>query len=1359
MLQLTQEFNHFLSCSPPLARFLVFYNKKTVRYTAISCLLICFQFPLLCQDKDYIFEPITSEAGITFNAVSSIVEDDYGFLWFGTASGLYYYNTAEIIQYSFDPLKEDSPPSNRITNLYKDDQGQIWICTDHGVCRFDESTHSFTRLAFRESDKFLNNIAVSYILQYDTKTYLIVIDELLYYFDIDEQIMREVSFGRQPHQLSFLGKMEDGRIYLGTTDGKVFINHTSSADFRLFYHGASSPVTAISYIRDQVWIGWESDGVQVVDADGNRVTSYRREYAGNKHISSNRIRDIVKRQNGEIWIGSAEGISVVDAESIQNINQNLLKGLPHIAVFDLYADKNDGVWVGTWSGGLAYYSEHNYKFPHLRISKNNEHVSRSVISSFAENQDGTIWVGIENYGLEKFHPEKMTFIEKESPSTPWPVSRVKSISTDRNYQHWIGSLYAGLWSVKNNQFKRVGQVSGIFSSVLAVDDGVWIGTRESGLIFYDTNKNTFKHFRAGDKAIGSISSDHIWKIFQDSKENLWICSDFGLSVQYKNATDFERFFYIENANSLSRNLNYTITEDKNGEIWIGTGGAGIDIYNPATKSFRKFSRNAAIDNAEVYSILQDHQDNMWFSTNQGIYLYYTITNTLKKFTEQDGILGKQYHPNAGFISSSGKLFFGGANGFNMIDPTTVKQNPVVPEVFLSKLLINNKPLETQEPRSANTKFPAGLHTIALSYYQNSLTIGFASNNFIKPSGNKFRYRMTDYLDDWIETTHGNDIAFTKIPPGNYVLEVLASNNDGVWSTKPKEFHIEIAPPFWLSWYAYLLYGILLLISTLVVFRELRFREKSRADRILFSEKVKFFTNVSHEFRTPLTLVISPLNNLMKKFGNDPNTMDHLKVIKRNADRLLHLTNQVLDFRLIELGKLPLKREKEDIVHLCRNVYDCFEYEATEKQINCIFNSSFTSFHLKVDAEKMEKVIYNLLSNGLKYSPEKGQIILSVEQRVLDENSYSRIYYTGHKFLGNSLEIKVKDNGRGIRKSNLPHVFDRFFMEEESEETGIGVGLHMCQEYVHLHGGNIMVASEEGHGAVFSVNIPVEHHMEFEEEDMIIQYHFDKIGSEKQAPSLKSGPWKPEKLVLYVEDNDELRMYYKNLLSTKYRVLTAKNGQQALEIASEVIPDIIISDILMPGMDGLDFTAQIRKTAKTDHIPIILLTALSDEKYKIESMSKGANAFITKPVDESFLLAKIENIFRRQETIKRKWQGLANEPLSVFSKNDPFTEKARRIVEKNLRNPSFAVTEFAAALSMSRSSLQRKMKAETNLSPTEFIRDIRLGRAIELMKIGSYNIDEIGLLVGFNSTSYFIRSFKKKYGKTPFAFQSELKIPK
>ena len=1328
-----------------------------MKYIAFSWLILIFLPQVSAQNKDFVFEQITSEAGITFNAVHSITEDDFGFIWFGTASGLYYYNTSEIVKYNFSPENDNSPPSNKILKVYRDNGGRIWICTGNGLAYFDESTNSFSRISFRESDRFLNDMTVSSIIEYARDIYLVVIDQLLYHFDLKNPVLREVTLRDQQYSISLLERYEDGQIYVGTTDGSTFLMGNSISAFTLLYKSSPKPVTAICPIGENIWIGQDGSGVQVVTRGGSPITRYGEELSGNQRISSDRVRDIVKRKNGEIWIGSSVGISVISPEGIQNIDQNQLHGLPHLAVFDLYVDKNQGTWVGTWSGGLAYYNDYNFRFPHIRIGEDNGSATKSVVSSFAENEDGTIWVGIENSDLRKFDPEDMIFLKNDQQPYKYPVSRVKSISTDKNNHHWMGTLYEGLWSIDNNEFRQRSSHPVISSSVLAVDSGVWMGTRLSGLIFYDINQNTFKHFRAGDKTIGSISSDYIWNVFMDSRENLWICSDFGLSLKPKNSSQFQRFFYNASSNSLSRNLNYTITEDKHGKIWIGTAGDGIDVYDPEAKSFSKFPLNADIENAEVYSILEDLENNIWFSTNQGIYLYYSETNTLRNFTEQDGILGKQYHPNSGFISSTGKLYFGGGNGFNIIDPSMVKQNPIPPDVYLSKVLINNKSFEEQEPKFANSRFPAAISTLELAHNQNSITIGFVANNFIKSSRNKFRYRMKDYLDEWIETNHGSTISFTKIPPGDYVLEVMASNNDGIWSNETKEFRILIAPPFLLSWFAYLFYTFLLITISVIVFRELRFREKSRAERMLFAEKVKFFTNLSHEFRTPLTLIISPLNGLMRRFRHDPSTVDHLQIIKRNADRLLRLTNQMLDFRLIELNKMKLKRSNEDIVNLCRNAFDCFEYEANEKQINCIFNSSFKSYHLNMDAKKMEKVVYNILSNAFKHSPEKGQIIFSLEERNLTKKNYEETYYTGHKFIGNSLEIKIRDNGGGIKTSDLPHIFDRFFIKEGSESTGLGIGLHMCQEYIHLHGGNIFVSSDEGNGTVFSVNIPLDQYGDFEKEDVILQYHFDKVINNSLDGNSTLEISGTNRLILYVEDNDELRMYYKHLLSSRYRVLTAKNGYQAFEITSEIVPDLVISDIMMPGMDGLQLTDSLRKQTKTSHVPIILLTALTDKKYKIESMGKGVHSFITKPVDESFLFAKIENIFKsiaRVQTIDRTDVNTQQRDLDTTVS---FIEKAQAIVEKNIQNPNFSIKEFSTQLNISRSSLQRRMKSEVNLSPTEFIRDIRLKKAVKLLKSSRHNIDEIGLLVGFNSTSYFIRSFKKKYGKTPFAFQSQLKM--
>lgn len=1318
------------------------------------------------HDKAYYFEQVSSEVGFTFSALDNIVEDEQGLIWFGGQDGVYFYNTVQIFKFDHDPNNTNTIPSNLITDLYVDRENRLWVCTDNGLCYFDRSANSFIRLELKQRSEYLSSEHVSSILQFQDKEYLIVLNNSLYSFNLDTLRVEKITLGDDVSHVSYIGKSNNNQFFAGTESGRVYLTTSSIDDFRLVYTSESGSVSSLCLINNQIWVGYAENGVDVITQEGELKKRYREEFMDNNHLPSNWVRKIIRRNNEEIWIGTYNGIKVLKENESQIIRHDPYNGLPHNSIYELYNGKNGGVWIGTWSGGLSYYNDYNYRFPHVEIIKENIPISNSIISAFLEEKDRNILVGSETSGISKFNPKRMTIENNEVNVSRLGINRIKSMATDKNGGQWIGTFMHGLWYLDDNKIERMG---GQFDScniisLLPVDTGIWVGARgtTNALRFLNTEKGNIEYYGASLNRMGTISSNNIWDIFIDSKDNLWICSDFGLTVKHKNATDFKRFYANENVNSLSRNFNYTITEDNQGNLWIGSKGAGIDIFDPLTQTFRKFRLNSAIENADVYCFVNDKNGNIWFSTNQGVFLYNAQNNSLDKFNEQDDLLGTRYLPNSGFINSSGKVFFGGANGFNFIDPDAVQRNPIEPEVYLSKFLIDNQSFNEQKIKFINSKFPADIERIELKHYQNSLHFEFVANNFIKSENNRFRYMLTNYFDDWIESEHGNYISFTKIPPGNYVLKVLASNNDGVWNTKPKEIQIKIYPPVWASWYAYLLYFIILTTSFVIFLvarrRILKERYKHAADELIFSEKVKFFTNISHEFRTPLSLILSPVDHLLSKFMNNPELMNHLSVIKRNSDRLLRLTNQILDFRLIELNKLQLKQKETDIVNLSKNIYDCFEYSITLKKINCIFKSSFTSFYLNIDQEKIDNAIYNILSNALKHSHEKGQIIVSIEQNTLQENSYDEKFFVGKKFYGESIEINIKDNGKGISSDILPHIFNRFFKSSENEKPGTGIGLHICQEYVQLHEGNIMVSSEVGIGSTFTINLPIKRDAEFKKEPMVIQYHFDQLNPHDEEISLHTIANGKERIVVYAEDNDEYRLYFKRILSSRFRVLTAKNGQQAYEIAQEIIPDLIISDIMMPGIGGMELVGKIRSTDKTRHVPIILLTALSDETTKVEGISRGANDFITKPIKEEYLFAKIDAIFKNIETLKERYE-VTGKYMDTSGGKESFIEKAERIVLDNLQNPSFGIGNFAAMLNISRSSFHRKLKSKINLSPSEFVRDIRLKKAVELIREGNLNMDEIGYTVGFNSQSYFIRSFKSKYGKTPSAFKAELREKK
>lgn len=1347
-----------------------------MRSFTILLLLICAQWPVQAIEKDFIFERISPEAGFAFGAINTVIEDEDGLIWFGCNNGLYYYNTVEMTRYNFDPQRLDSPQSNKINKLYKDRNNRLWVCTENGICYFNKAKNSFTRLDLKETNSYKKYIFASYIVQSTEKEYLAVINNSLFSFNIDDQILKTIKIDdiAANSTISFLDRGDDGRIYVGSSHGEVFISSSSDHDFKFFYKSKPSPVKTICIINSLYWIGYDTEGVDLVNSAGMLVSQYRQEILGNKHLLSNRVRKIIRRKNGDIWIGTYNGISVITASGIKTIRQSIYNKLPHNSIYDLFIDKNDGVWACTWSGGLAYFNEYNFRFEHIQKLTNWLLTPRSVISSFAESSPGNIWVGSESLGLNEYNLNSQSFDINAIKTNETPALHIKSLASDKKNRLWIGTFDEGLWYLDKTTQKRISvfpntaNQMNIITSITPVDSGIWVGTRD-GLSFYNPEKKRIKNYKYEELKIGTISSDKIWATYLDSKGNLWVCTDFGLSVKYKESDIFKRFFYNENASSLSRNIIYSICEDSNGNIWVGTNGGGIDIYNPGKDIFEKFDLDETINNADIYSIIRDFNNNMWFSTNTGIHVYYTKTKKLKSFDEKDGLQGMQYNPNSAFISSSGRLFWGGSNGFNSIDPTTIQENPIVPDVFLSNLLVNNLKVQEQKIRFLNSYHLAQLDRIELSHNQNSLVFSFATNNFIKSTKNRFRYRLNNYQDEWTETSYGKDVAFTKIPSGEYVLEVYGSNNDGIWSKQPKKLTIKIYPPFWLAWYAWLLYLLIVSVILILVIKEIIFREQSRkditserfkreADEMLFTERIKFFTNVSHELRTPLTLIIAPLNNLMKRAQYDSGTLDLFRTMKRNADRLLRLTNQMLDFRLLELGRLNIHPENTEIISLCRNAFNCFDYQIIEKEINFIFNSTLKTFYISIDPDMIEKVVYNLLSNAFKYTAENGQVILSIEQKILYAESYTNFYCTGNQFFGNSIEIKIKDFGKGMEPDVAPKIFDRFFVNHTNEEIGTGIGLHICREYINIHHGNILVSSEAGKGSTFIINIPVTTNLPFEKENIILQPQFEKTSISMLAGKKEFNPAYQSKVILLAEDNDELRIYMKNFLSNGFKVLTAKNGNQASEIALEVIPDLIISDILMPGIDGLELSNRIRNNPKTNHIPIILLTALSENNYKIDSMLKGADYFLTKPVDESLLLAQIDNIFSNREKIFIKYgttsAGMNQIPDSKSSLS--FIQIAENHVLKNLQNSQFDINQLADELSISRSSLHRKIKTHTNQSATEFIRDIRLKNAVRLMNEGIYNMDEIALFVGFNSTSYFNRSFRKKYGKTPKELHKEIK---
>ncbi len=1331
-----------------------------MKRTYLFILGICL-FLTLSGKSNYIFETISPPYGFAFSAITSITEDDHGFIWFST-SRLYYYNNYETKEYSLFP-DSLSGRTTTINDIYHDAHSNLWVCADEGLFLFNEVADEFVKqdLVFDHAPP--SPITFESILFLKEDKYIISINQRIFLYNKTRgslvKFRPNASFDTELENVSTMSLYNQENVMVGTHDGRVFLWNINMSQFVYLYQSEPFKVNAISFINNHYYIGFDGNGVEVVDLKGNMVNEYRHSLEGKNYLPDDRVRQIIERKN-DIWIGTYGGLLILNSLSSEIVLPNKINGLPHQSIYVLHKNKHDGVWIGTWAGGLVHYNDFNYRFLHINSTHPGSDENNSVVCSFAEDKWGHIWVGNEQQGISIFDESRVNFINNPINAELAELKQVKSLASANGNEIWIGTFMRGLWkyTISTNTLQQVGSDllgNSIIPHIFARDEKLYICTRRSGLFIYDTRKDQFKQV--------SISTDYkanwIWKVHLEH-QNVWLCTDLGV-YKYDLDTDSIEKQSIEDMEGESANfIVFSAVGESSNELWVGCEQNGLCKYYPERNQIQKVHINETIDYSDIYSIIQDQSHRLWFSTNHGIHSYDAINNEARQFSTIDGISGELFIPNAIFQSSSGLLYFGSPNGFNIVDPIMVKNNKIIPKVYPSVIKVNNIHFKSIDDLESNSRHLASVKNISLKHDQNSLAFRFVSNNFIKPEKNKYRFRLINYQDDWVEVGLDQEITFTQVPPGTYTLEVFGSNNDNVWSKEPLHIHININPPFWRTLYAYMVYFLLFITLAFLVIKQVAFRVETRklildetysreANEIISSEKQKFFTNISHEIRTPLTLILSPLQNLMKRYKYDESTLNQLNIIDRNANRLLKLTNQILDVRLIEVGKLKARFERTDIVEICKEVMDYFELQIIEKGVNFIFRSSFKSFMVTADPDLIEKIIYNLVSNALKYSREKGQIILSIETKELVQDNYQQAYWTGNDFVGNSLEVRVKDVGIGIKEEKIPSLFERFSVDPDNEHAGTGIGLNLCQEYAILNNSNLFVTSKEGDGSEFILNIPVGEKNEYKKETSIIQPYFDQGVKDLSIPEDPKPDPGNRSIILLVEDNDDLRVYLKDSLNIRYKVLSAKNGTQALEIAQEVVPDVIITDILMPEMGGLELLSSIKDNMATRHIPVIVLTALTETSHHIESISRGADSYLIKPIDESVLIAHIESTLLKKKHLSEMpdqvQEKKANRKQAV---TETFMEAAERVIEENLQTAKFGTQEMAEELQISRSTLYRKIKLATNQNLTEFIRNKRLSHATKLIKAGKYNMNEIGYYVGFNSDSYFNRSFKKKYGMTP-----------
>lgn len=1349
----------------------------------VLCGLGTFSFGSNPENFDFSFRRISPVGGFTYGAIYSIGEDSNGFIWFGTLHGLYRYNTVAVQKFMHNPKDSTSIPGNSIRTIFCDASGNLWIGTSRGVCVYDKSQDQFITKKLQDKSGEMLGQDVREIFQSEDQGIYLLSTTMLGKLNIKTNHFKKVKVEKDASE-NFTCAFSDkqGKVWIGGANGTVWLYEPSNQQFQKFCNYRNESIQKIFSDEAGLWIGYSNSGLDLMGLRGDLITHYGGDPDDRNRIHHNRVRDIYKDDSGKIWVSTYKGISIIDHGIINNMLPKAIPGLPYKSIFKIFRDSKNGIWMGTWSGGLAYRSNYDNRFVHFGKDHADSDLDNEFVSSFAEKSDGTILIGTEFGNLNKLDrgSNKMINIPFKTVNGK-KIDNIKSLFFDKKTRTlWVGTFLDGLWFQQKNEtvMRPFDKFSNQRISVYALeksDSGLWIGTYGNGLYHYNTSSGYLKQYGIIASDSSSISSNGIRAIIIANDKTLWVGTSNGLNHLNPQTGRFQRYIYRPNVtNCISNDEILALHQDRTGKIWIGTSGGGVNKYDQNTNMFESYQIKDGLIGDDVYGIREDKNGIIWISTENGISSIDPSHNNFRNFFREDELNGNQYNPGAVFLTSLGEILFGNTKGFTLFAPEQMKINPVPPKVILTSLLINNLPVTNHTKETPLTKSLQMEDVLILSHQQNSLTFNFVANNFLLPNKNQFKYRLVNYDNHWINAGTQNYATYTKIPAGNYVFEVIASNNDNLWNNTPTQLKISISPPIWLSRYAYVVYLIFLTLIFYFIRKEVLGRQRYKKELLLerlvheseaqvHEMKLRFFTNISHEFRTPLTLIASPVNLLLAKFNFEPIVREHLLTMQRNSNRLLRLINQLIDIRKLELGRAVFHPRNTELIALCKEVISCFEMEAKDKHIHLSFNTEVEKLNVNIDPEKADKIFFNILGNAMKFTPENGAIDVTVYKTHSAEFRDESLLI-GEPIEGNIVCIEFSDNGPGIATEELKLIFERFGQGKNHQSSGTGIGLHMAYEYTRMHKGNIRVKSKIGSGSTFTISFPLN-----EDTDR------SKAASEEPGSNAliipvedlkKSQVTHLEKdktvTILIIEDNYELRNYLKNLLSQEYRIVTAPNGKQGLEIALTILPDLVITDVMMPLMDGFEVCSRLKNDMLTSHIPVVLLTALNDAEKQIGGFKTGADAYITKPFDENILLAQIENLIRSRAKLREVFSISDSEwanGMEHLTSDRVLIDKATAIIEQHLNDKTFVVDHLAGKLGISTSSLYRKLKILTNQSPTEFVRYIRLKKAIRLMNEGNTNVDEIGFAIGFNSHSYFTSSFKKQFGKTPSDYLNDLKSKK
>lgn len=1344
--------------------------KKVKLIQNVLLFLICLNKVVDAQENNIRFRQISPPGGFTLDAINTIIQDDLGYIWMGTKQGLIKYNSENTDW--FIPTIDDSLslPDEMINDILCDTDNQLWVATNRGLCKFDRSKQIFNRIEYRYENESKSDSVVRSILKIEDDRLFVSDRANVGYLDFKTNRLVRIGKG-QIKSPTVLNQDNFNRTWIGTSRGEVFRYFPSDNSVQKII-STTGRVSSIYSENDQIWIGTDGDGAKLYRLDGELIKEVSFDKtSGNKN--SGHVRVITKDTYGRLWFGTYEGLYMDDEKKLTNFKPDNYPRLPHNSIYDIYEDKQGTLWIGTWSGGVAliHHSDNNFRTYRHNVSRNS--ISNNMVSSFLQVATDELLIGTEVGGLNSFNPntEKFKLIQLTDNQE---ITNIKSLCKDKQGGIWVGTHWQGLWyrQAGSTKFKLFGEgpedgkhisSSGVFS-LCAVDSGVWIGTFLKGINFYSFETKSIRYCFQNNSDSLPMSNLTARSILADSNSNLWIGTT--LDFVYKVHVPSGKITKIANEQFASdyKNIDaYHLWEHSSGRIWIGTKGKGVLILHPDSNKIEEFDADGLLEGKSVYGIIEDKNQNVWITSNDGLILYNPEDNSKRHFAYSDGIQSDLFMPQSVYTDEKGDLYFGGTNGFTRIKPTEIKLNSRKPFTTINEI-------STTKNKSIHPIYTNNLEIepIKLSPKETTLRINFSADNYLLSEKNKFKYRLVNYYDEWVDNKNEGSVLFTNLSAGEYIFEVKACNNDGIWSDSPTRMTIIIDKFWYKTSVAYFIYFSLFALFSYFIgrfyFDRLQLKrailiEKTQreSEEQIHEMKLKFFTNISHEFRTPLTLISWPLKRLLEADNITDEQREEIEVANRNSNRLLQLINQIIDLRKIEKEKSKLNISKINIISFVNELQKDFSMVAKSREINFSIESPYDSLEIEADLEKVDAILYNLLSNAYKYVPEKGKITITINKKITNTNkSYSNQLSYGEILVDDFIEIAIEDTGMGIDNEDLNKIFTRFEQGKQSNIKNLdqvkrgGIGLAMCKDFTLLHHGKIMVQSELNEGSRFTVLLPTKQKAQkvlFESHQEIRNLNTEE-NSTIQTISHKDHEKKSQLLI--VEDNADFRKLITKCLSKFHQILTASNGNEALQILKKHNIDLVVSDVMMPEMDGFELCSIIKTQLETSHIPVVLITALSSSENLIAGLDKGADAYLTKPFNETVLIKQIENILQLRTKIKENFskQFISHKTIEVSSIDNFFLNRVQKVVLKNIADENFSIDSLAEELMISRSQLHRKIKSLSGETTSEFVNLIRIKKAVELLGSGQYRFNEVAYQVGFSSQSYFNRCFKKVYNTTP-----------